>query len=191
MTEGFVHKHLKVPFGARERRPLLDAARARLRTTMTPRIAGLGVSAGGVGASLTAIATHQASTAAIAAIGATVVVSFIAKCVECFFQHRQGIIQAQGKAVVDQIEAKARAQSRQVRDETQRALLLKAADEPAKAARIERMLALLNLTALADTCELTGKDAYAIGTLLAQYRPEQMPDENPPGDEGGEFPRAV
>lgn len=189
--EGLVRKHVKLPFGAQDRRPSLAAVRTRLRSAVTPKAAGFGVSAGGVGASLTAIATHQASTAAIAAVAATVVVGFVTRCVETYFRHGRGNIEARGKVVKDKIDAEARAQSRKVRDETQQKLAFMAASDPAKAPTIERLLVLQHLAALADACELTGDDAYAIGTLLANYGRGELPEQNPPADEGGQIPWAV
>jgi len=175
-----VPKHVKLPFGASDRRPVWEVARARVGAAVTRRAGRYSLSAGGVGASLTAIATHQVSTAAIAAVGATVVAGFITKCVECRFQQERGVIEARGAADKDRILVDAKAQESKARSDIRLILVNKLLEDPSLAPIIGPQLARLDLLSLAEISGLKAEHAGEFGGLIVGVRPSEPPDRVSP-----------
>ena len=179
-TQGAVHKHTKPsPVTLSDRPGWWNAVRSRASAAAPNGLAVAGV--GGAGASLTAVVTHQSSAIAALGVCSAFAVGCIATCVRRYIESKPAIT-----------DAKAKAQSRRIRAETQRSLMEKAADDPAKAQAIERMLVLQNHAALIEEAEKIGDNAVPLAAQLNAQRPGRQQGRNPPGNKGGgEFPRAV
>jgi hypothetical protein len=190
--DGVHHKHTKRQFDASARSSGWAIASTRLHSVFKSKLTGYGLSIGGVGASVTAVATHQMSPIDVAAVGGTVVASLVANCVDSYIQRRPEVIDKRAKATTEQIEAQSKAQSRVARDEMQQILMKIAAEDPTKIDHVMRMITLQALSALPDQCQFTGRDACELAGIIAEYSAKAQPTQNPPDDKTGvEYPRAV
>jgi hypothetical protein len=179
-SDGGVHKHLKSsPETPSDRPGWPDAVRSRSSAATAKAVAVAG--AGGAGVWLIAVVTHHRSAAAALGACSAFAVGYVAACVQRYLKVKPAIT-----------AAKAKAQSSKIRAETQRSLMLMAAEDPARAQAIERMLVLQNQAALIDEAEKLGEHAVPLAAHLAGQRPGRQPSRNPPGNKGGgTFPRAV
>lgn len=197
-AEGGVRKHLKLPVGASGGRAVMASAPAHLRTAITRTVAGYGLPvAGGVGgasAVVTAVSSHHVSTVALVSSSAMVVTTVVAHCLaKCFDSYfRPETIRERGTADEARVKVEADAQTGKAREETRQILMRMAIDDPANAARIERMLAREDLVTLAARCGLTGQELYKFGTLLLGEQPRERPEPSPPREGNGvKCPRPV